>query len=433
MNQAQNGEAWLPKVNIINADLETELLYTGGRSRESLTTTEFSKFQSEDEVISRLTDLKNKDTTLNDAEKSKESKEVRSFLRDFEKLFISKDDGILYRTTEERTQLILPKKLVPLVFTELHVNMGHLGKDRTLQLIRDRFYCPRMEDDITHFVTKICSCVKRKKPHIVPVAPMHTFSSAAPLEFIGLDFLHLDTCSGGYQYLLVLTDHFSKFVHVYPTTNKSAKTAAGWLYNDFILRYGLPGKILQDQGREFENDLFSRLSKYCGIKRLRTTPYHLQTNGQTERLNQTILAMLKTLPDHHETQWKNHVNKLVHAYNYTKHSSAGYSPYHLMLGRVPHLPIDLILPTCSSTTPSQSKLSYVETWKNQMKEAYQLAFQHSNERKTKDDIRRNTKRPCLTTLEPGDKVLIHNLSKKGGTGNIATGKLLGKANLYYCL
>ena len=135
-------------------------------------------------------------------------------------------------------------------------------------------------------------------------------------------------------------------------------------------------------------------------------------------MNQTILAMLKTLPEHHKTQWKNHVNKLVHVYNYMKHSSTGYSPYHLMFGRVSHLPIDLILPTCSSTTPSQSKSSYVETWKNQMKEAYQLAFQPSNERKTKDVIRRNTKRPCLTTLEPGDKVLIHKLSKKGGTGNI---------------
>ena len=117
---------------------------------------------------------------------------------------------------------------------------------------------------------------------------MHTFSSAAPLELIGLDLLHLDTCSGGYQYLLVLTDHFSKFVQVYPATNKSAKTAADRLYNDFILRilrYGLPGKILHDQGREFENDLFSQLSKYCGIKRLITTPYHPQTNGQREPSN----------------------------------------------------------------------------------------------------------------------------------------------------
>ena len=140
VNQTQNGETWLPRVNVINADLETELVYTGGRSRESLTRTDFSKFQSEDEVISRLNVLKNKGMKLNDVQKSKESKEVRDFVRDFQKLFISKDDGILYRTTAERTQLVSPKKLVPLVFTELHVNIGHLGKDRTLQLIRDRFY-----------------------------------------------------------------------------------------------------------------------------------------------------------------------------------------------------------------------------------------------------------------------------------------------------
>ena len=119
-----------------------------------------------------------------------------------------------------------------------------------------------------------------------------------------------------------------------------------------------------------------------------------------------------------KTQWKNHVNKLGHAYNCTKHSSTGYSPYYLMFGRVPRLPIDLILRTCSSTTLSQS--SYVETCKNQMKEAYQLAFQHSNERKTKDVIRRNTNRPCLTTLEPGDRVLIRNLSERGGTCKMRT-------------
>ena len=80
--------------------------------------------------------------------------------------------------------------------------------------------------------------------------------------------------------------------------------------------------------------LFSQLSKYCDIKLLRTTLWHPQTNGQTKLMNQTILAMLKTLPEHHKTQWKNHVNKLVHAYNCTKHSSTGYSPYYLTFGRV---------------------------------------------------------------------------------------------------
>ena len=78
----------------------------------------------------------------------------------------------------------------------------------------------------------------------------------------------------------------------------------------------------------------------------------------------------------------------------------------------------IILPTYSSITPSQSKPSYVETWSDQMKEAYQLAFQHSNKRKTKDVIRRNAKRQCLATLEPGDRVLIRNLSERGGTGKM---------------
>ena len=102
-----------------------------------------------------------------------------------------------------------------------------------------------MEDNVTHFVTKVCSCVERKTPQLVPVAPMQLFSSAAPSELTGLDFLHLDTCSGGYQYLLVLLIyHFPNFVQVYLSIYKSTITAAHRLYNDFMLRYSLPEKIL---------------------------------------------------------------------------------------------------------------------------------------------------------------------------------------------
>ena len=88
-----------------------------------------------------------------------------------------------------------------------------------------------------------------------------------------------------------------------------------------------------------------------------------------------------SLPGHRKTQWKNHANKLVHAYNCAKHWSTCYSPYCLTFRCIPFLPIDLILPTCHSTTPSQSKSSYFENWIDQMKEAYQVVFQRSNKRK----------------------------------------------------
>ena len=100
-----------------------------------------------------------------------------------------------------------------------------------------------------------------------------------------------------------------------------------------MLRFGFPGKISHDQGREFEKDLFKELPKLCGVKRIRTTTYHPQTKGKVERMSQTIISMLQTLPELHKNEWKDHIQKLVFEYNCTKHSRKGYSPYFLLFGR----------------------------------------------------------------------------------------------------
>ena len=81
--------------------------------------------------------------------------------------------------------------------------MGHLGTHRTTELIKSRFYWPLMDDRMKHFVTKICSCFKRKKPYIMKAAAMQSISTFEPLEIISMDLLHLDKSSGGYGYLLV--------------------------------------------------------------------------------------------------------------------------------------------------------------------------------------------------------------------------------------
>ena len=274
-----------------------------------------------------------------------------------------------------------------------------------------------MYDDVKYFVTKICKCIKEKTLNTLPQAPLKTITSSSPMELIGSDFLHLDTYTGSFQYLLVITDHFTRVYQVYPTRNKEAKTAATKLFNDYILRFGTPGKILHDQGREFENKLFTHLSKLCNIKRLCTTPYHPHCNGQVERMNRSIIEMLKTLEETEKKSWKEHLQKLVYAYNCTKHSTTGYTPYFLLFGRKPRLPIDLILePTNKATQQTYSK--FVDDWRNQMNQVYKIASTSSSCRKRKDIARHDSKGPLTAVLEKGDRVLIRNLSKRGGTGKI---------------
>ena len=99
---------------------------------------------------------------------------------------------------------------------------------------------------------------------------------------VTIDFLHLEKGSSGNEYILMIVDHFTKFVQAYPTRNKSTKTVAKHLYNDFILRFGIPTKLLSDQGGEFESKVIHELSELAGVDKLRTTPYHPQTNGLCE-------------------------------------------------------------------------------------------------------------------------------------------------------
>ena len=160
--------------------------------------------------------------------------------------------------------------------------MGHLGWERTLQLTNMRFYWPYMPRDIQHFILNECVCRKQRRPKVFPKAPLQHLTSTAPFELISIDFVHLEKSKGGCEYILVVVDHFTRFVQAYATRNTWAKTAATKLYNDFVLRFGFPTRIHHDQGGEFENNQFKHLKKLCKVRHFKTTRYHLEGNGQVE-------------------------------------------------------------------------------------------------------------------------------------------------------
>ena len=98
-----------------------------------------------------------------------------------------------------------------------------------------------------------------------------------------------------YENVLVITDHFTRYAQAFPSKTQTPLATAKLLWNNFILHYGFPEKIITDQGRNFEGELIGHLCQLAGVQKLRTSPYHPQTNGQCERFNGTPLNMLGTL------------------------------------------------------------------------------------------------------------------------------------------
>lgn len=114
-----------------------------------------------------------------------------------------------------------------------------------------------MQGETETFVTKSCNCLKQKKPSKETRAPLMNIVTTHPFELVSVDFLHLDRSKGGFEYILVIADHFTRFVQVYATTSKSAKMVADQIFNDYAMKFGFPQRINYDQGAEFENQLVS--------------------------------------------------------------------------------------------------------------------------------------------------------------------------------
>ena len=317
--------------------------------------------------------------------------------------------GVLYRKTKRpglkqtTLQLVLPVGYRAVAIKGCHDEVGHPGMDRTYLLIADRFYWPGMKIEIEKYVTSCARCQifksKRQK------APMQPIQATYPLELVHLDYLTIEGPSGRDVNLLVITDHFTRYAQVYMTRTQTAQATAKAFWEGFILHYGWPEKVLTDQGRNFESQLFSELCALAGVRKLRTTPYHPQTNGQCERFNSTLISMIGTLPPDRKDKWPVLLQSLVHAYNCTRSLVTGYSPYYLLYGRVPKLPIDVQFGIHQLAGKPRLTQQYVEKLRKQMQWAWSRA-RLSARKEALRQKKRYDRRVTAAKLHPGDLVLV---------------------------
>jgi len=245
-------------------------------------------------------------------------------------------DGRLVLKDHKRNLIVVPDHMKDKVIKWNHDEPcnGHLGFDKTYYEIRQKFFWPNLLGTVCEFCKSCEICQKMKPSNNKPIAPMKPIVVRSVWELAHLDCAGpLVTTQRGNKYFLIVVDHCSKFSVTRAVSNCTAKTVMQFLEEAFFFIYGIPIKLITDQGRNFESELFKQFCNNYHIDKVRTTSYHPQSNGLVERTIRSIKQILRTLVDDDHMNWDVLLPKATFIYNNSLHSSTGVSPHSLIYGK----------------------------------------------------------------------------------------------------
>jgi transposase InsO family protein len=218
---------------------------------------------------------------------------------------------------------------------------GHFGRNRTEQLLKRKFHWTNLQRDVAEYVKECPICQEVAAPRHRLYGNLQSLPiPSRPFVKLSIDFI-TGLPAVFYQTemvdaILVIVDHFSKwslFIPVSSTIN--AAELADLFYNKVELRFGPPNGIVSNRGPIFTSKFWSKLCYLSYIKLRLSTAFHPQTNGQTERVNQTLEHYLRCFIDEQQTNWPSLLPTAEFACNNAHNATTGFSPFEVLLGYAP--------------------------------------------------------------------------------------------------
>jgi len=243
------------------------------------------------------------------------------------------ESGLLYR----RNLLWVPKGLVQRIMESEHDTKvtGHMGQDKTIELIRRNFWWPKMNERIIDFVRSCPKCQRTKMARHQPYGLSSPLELPyAPWQSIAMDFITELPISDGCDQLWVIIDRFTKMVHFLPLRieGKTVSDLAVIFAREVWKYHGLPTDIVSDRDSRFTSETWKEFLRLSGIRSRMSTGFHPQTDGQTERLNQTIEAYLRAFVSKEQDDWARLLPMAEFAYNNSTTTGNGMSPFYVNYG-----------------------------------------------------------------------------------------------------
>lgn len=353
-------------------DWVADLINTAGQASEDVSEPELC--ESDIVIPNGLSQLQREDPTLATCfDQSRQSDDT--VLLDGS--FVLKHE-LLYRQTKEGDlQLVVPKAQRSEVLKLGHSIpwSGHLGFAKTCLRISKRFYWPRMYTDIKEYCQTCpeCQLTSGRTPAYAPLIPLPVID--VPFERIGVDVVGpVERSQAGNRFILVISDYATRYPEAYPLRDVTAKQIASALLK-FFSQVGIPKEVLTDQGTNFMSRTLQQVYQLLGIKRVRTTPYHPQTDGLVERFNQTLKNMLKKFVSDSGKDWDKWLPYLLFAYREVPQASTGFSPFELLYAHQVRGPLDVLKESWEATDNPKKKniLTYVMKMRDKLQQSTALA------------------------------------------------------------
>ena len=305
----------------------------------------------------------------------------------------------IYDNKQRFEVTVVSPNCAPLLLNLAHDQLGHNGTARTYMLLKRTYYWKGMKTDVSNYVKQCKLC---QKQNILPVKYVsgHFSAPMAPMEFISMDLIgDFTPSSKGNKYALTVICMLTGYTFCIPIPSKKASDVITAYIDNVYSKFGGSKKILSDNGTEFKNQLFERIAKELGVEfKCYTAPYHPQSNGRIEGFHHFLKSCMTK---HISTtmEWDQVVHLATAAYNFFPNEHSKESPFFLMFGRDPRVPLNTLL------TP---KIRYMGTEENILSlEALQRIYHlvAENLKIAKERLHKN-QQAYPTKLKTEDMVMI---------------------------
>ena len=246
--------------------------------------------------------------------------------------------GLLYKHVMDAGKkfltLVIPKSWRYTVLVEAHDKLGHQGNSHTYCLTKHQYYWKGMNKDIWKYIANCVLC-RQDKAKVQQYPLQMTEIPDRPFDKIAIDLVtDCETSTSGNKHI---------WPEAFPIPDKSADTIVTTLINQYLPVHMCPRYILSDNGTEFKNNLMDQVLQQLGMDRIFSAPYHPQSNSKLEVFHKYLKHTLKKLCEKDPANWDKYLNQVLASYRITPNLATAESPFFLVYGRDPNLPLNQIL------------------------------------------------------------------------------------------